>query len=50
VSACGEAQKTLTGLVERWRELSGQELKALNEKLREAKLPPIDLEGEAKKP
>jgi photosystem II stability/assembly factor-like uncharacterized protein len=50
VAACGEAQKTLAGLLERWRELSGQELKALNEKLREARLPPINLEGEAKRP
>ena len=50
VAACGEVQKTFTGLLERWRELSGKELKALNEKLREAKLPPITLEGEAKGP
>jgi hypothetical protein len=50
VAACGEAQKTLTGLVERWRDSSGKELKALNEKLREAGLPPINLEGEAKRP
>jgi hypothetical protein len=48
VASCGEAQKTLSGLLERWRELSGKELQALNEKLREAKLPPITLEGEAK--
>jgi hypothetical protein len=48
VAACGEARKTFAGLLERWRELSGKELQALNEKLREAKLPPITLEGEAK--
>jgi photosystem II stability/assembly factor-like uncharacterized protein len=48
VAACGEARKTLAGLVERWGELSGKELKALNEKLREAGMPPIILEGEAK--
>ena len=49
VSACGEVQKTFTGLLERWRELSGDSLRALNEKLREAKLPPITV-GEAKGP
>jgi photosystem II stability/assembly factor-like uncharacterized protein len=48
VTACGEAQKTFTGLLARWRELSGKELQALNEKLREARLPPITLEGKAK--
>jgi hypothetical protein len=48
VAACGQTQKTFTGLVERWGELSGKELKAVNEKLREAKLLPIRLEGEAK--
>jgi hypothetical protein len=48
VAACGEAQKTFAGLVERWRELSGKELRALNEKLRAAGLPPVTLAGEAK--
>jgi hypothetical protein len=48
VAACGEVQKTFGGLVERWREASGKELKAVNEKLREAKMPVIGLEGEAK--
>jgi hypothetical protein len=48
VLACGEAQKTFTALLQRWRELSGKELQALNEKLREAKLPPISLQGQAK--
>jgi photosystem II stability/assembly factor-like uncharacterized protein len=48
VTACGEVHKTFMGLQQRWRELSGKELQALNEKLREAKMPPITLEGEAK--
>jgi photosystem II stability/assembly factor-like uncharacterized protein len=48
VAACGEVQKALAGLVERWRELSGKELKGLNEKLREARLTPIGVEGETK--
>jgi predicted phage gp36 major capsid-like protein len=46
VAACGEAQKAFSGLLDRWRELSGKELQALNEKLRGAKLPPITLGGE----
>ncbi len=49
VAACGEAQKAFSGLLERWRELSGKELQALNEKLREAKLPPVKVEGEAER-
>jgi hypothetical protein len=48
VAACGEVQKTFAGLLERWGELSGKEVKTLNEKLREAKLAPITLDGEAK--
>jgi photosystem II stability/assembly factor-like uncharacterized protein len=48
VAACGEAQKTLTALLGRWRELSGKDLPALNQKLREAKLQPIPLDGPAK--
>jgi hypothetical protein len=47
-AACGEVRQTLAGLLERWRRLSGKELEALNDKLREARLPPITLEGEAK--
>ncbi len=48
VAACGEVQKKFTGLLERWRELSSKELKALNDKLREARLPPISLESAAR--
>jgi photosystem II stability/assembly factor-like uncharacterized protein len=48
VAACGEAQKTFGRLMERWREFSDKELKTLNEKLREAKVPPISLGGGAK--
>jgi hypothetical protein len=46
VAACGEARQTLTGLLGRWRELRDKELPALNEKFREARLPPISLRGE----
>jgi hypothetical protein len=48
VAACSEVRKTLAGLRERWRELSGKDLQAVNEKLREGKLAPITLDGEAK--
>jgi hypothetical protein len=47
VAACGEAQQAFAGLLERWRQLSGKELQALNARLRAANLPPITLEGEA---
>jgi hypothetical protein len=41
VAACEETQKSLRGLLARWGEITGQELKALNERLRQADLPPL---------
>jgi hypothetical protein len=49
-AACGQVRKTFTGLRQRWRELSGKELQALNMQLRRAKLPAIPVEGEARRP
>jgi photosystem II stability/assembly factor-like uncharacterized protein len=44
VAACGEAQKTLAQLLARWQELKDKEVKALNEQLRQAKLPQVGLD------
>jgi hypothetical protein len=41
VDACGEAQKGLRTLLERWQELTGREVKAVNERLRQAGLVPL---------
>ena len=41
VVACAGVQKTFSALRERWHELGGKELRNLNEKLRNAKLPQI---------
>jgi hypothetical protein len=44
VAACGDAQQALVRLLGRWDELKGKELKALNEQLRKAGLPPLTTE------
>jgi photosystem II stability/assembly factor-like uncharacterized protein len=45
VAASGELQQTLAGLLARWRDLKGKEVKALNEQLRRAELPPLTPDG-----
>jgi hypothetical protein len=40
-SECGEARKSLTDLLSHWREIQDKEIKAMNEKLQQASLPPI---------
>ncbi len=42
VTACADSQKALRDLLARWGELTGQDVKALNERLRRADLPPLD--------
>jgi hypothetical protein len=42
VTACEETQKALRELQGRWGELSDKELKAVNEQLRQADLPPLN--------
>ena len=41
IDGCRSAQKTLTSLLERWQTLHDQDVKTLNEKLTEAKLPAL---------
>jgi hypothetical protein len=41
VAACGEAQKALHDLRTRWAEVTTKEVKAVNERLRKADLPPL---------
>jgi photosystem II stability/assembly factor-like uncharacterized protein len=41
VAACGETQKTLRDLLARWSAWTDKEVKALNERLRQAELPPL---------
>jgi hypothetical protein len=41
VAACGQAQQALQDLLRRWGELTGKEVKALNERLGKADLPPL---------
>jgi hypothetical protein len=47
VAACGEVLQTLTQLLARWNDLRDREVKALNEQLRQADLPPLDLKQPA---
>lgn len=42
IAASGELQKALTNLLTRWNELKTKEVKALNEQLRLASLPPLN--------
>jgi photosystem II stability/assembly factor-like uncharacterized protein len=44
VAAFDEAQRALAGLMARWREIKSQDVKALNEQLRQANLSPLTLE------
>jgi photosystem II stability/assembly factor-like uncharacterized protein len=41
IGGCQKAKKTLTGLLDQWRSLQDQDIKALNERLSEAKLPAL---------
>ena len=41
MAAAGEARQALARLLGRWEELKGKEVKALNERLREAGLPAL---------
>jgi photosystem II stability/assembly factor-like uncharacterized protein len=41
VAACGETQKALHGLLARWGDMKSKDVKALDERLRQAKLPPL---------
>jgi hypothetical protein len=41
-TACADAHKSLRDLLGRWDELSGQDVKSLNERLRRGDLPPLD--------
>src|SRR5205807_1188923 len=41
VAACEERRKALGGLLGRWEELTGKEVKAVNEQLRKANLPAL---------
>jgi hypothetical protein len=42
VAACADTQKALRALLARWGELTDQDVKALNERLRRADLPPLE--------
>jgi photosystem II stability/assembly factor-like uncharacterized protein len=44
VTACQEARKSLRDLLRRWDELKATEVKALNERLRKAELPPLTVQ------
>jgi hypothetical protein len=44
-AAIEEAHKSVGDLLKRWAELKDKDVKALNEKLREAKLPEIKTDG-----
>jgi hypothetical protein len=39
VAACDEAERSLRTLLQRWEKLTGEDIKALNQKLRKAELP-----------
>jgi photosystem II stability/assembly factor-like uncharacterized protein len=41
-ATCGEVRQALAGLLKRWDELKGKEVKALNQQLRQAGLPLLD--------
>jgi photosystem II stability/assembly factor-like uncharacterized protein len=46
VAACAGARKGLRDLLARWAEVTGPEMKALDERLRRAGLPPLEAVGE----
>jgi hypothetical protein len=46
VTACEETQRSLRALLAKWEALTSQDLKALNERLRKAELPPLTLTAE----
>jgi hypothetical protein len=43
VTACGQMDQTLARLLSRWSELRSKDIKALNQELRQANLPPLTL-------
>jgi photosystem II stability/assembly factor-like uncharacterized protein len=49
VAACGQVQQSLSELLRRWRDLRSQELKQLDEQLRQANLPPLDAKTPAQR-